>query len=669
MSIIERHSACFAVCLALMLTGPAQGWPVDRNLVENPSFEQAKPGSTLPSGWYGPVPVYSIDRDVHRTGSASLKYVNPDAGRYCLASQKVDPRPGRKYRFGVWVKTAEIAGPESGATICLEWQDKDGKWLGGAYPQGVKGTADWTRVEGITRVPEDAASFSLLCYVRERMTGTAWFDDVELVQVVDPPMRTILLSPSYRGRLLESGPKHVSLRVRLNLKDYEVAPETLRVDVRVRAKALDLVVGQAGARPSDDADQPIDVVVPIDGPSAGYYDIETRLSDAGGNVLQTTHHPLSRRPEDFTFKSIIDEHRRLLIDGEPFFPIGMYWSGINEEDVKVYAGSKFNCLMPYGSPSGEQMDLAHRHGLKVIYSIKDWYVGSKYCPQSIGSLEQEEQAVRERVRKFRDHPALLAWYLNDELPQSFMGQLEAHQRWVAEEDLHHPTWVVLYQYRDVAAYLNTFDIIGTDPYPIGRAPASMAAEWTAETFRQVEGARPLWQVPQLHNWANYRKTEEEKKGCHTPTFEEVRSMAWQCIAEGATGLVFYSWFDVKRNPDVTFDRQWDGLKRVAAEIDSMAPILLSTESVPRVVVRYGEPAADEARWLHHLARSAGGKLYIFAVNDGDGAGRVDFTLPEAAQAVRVLVEDRPIELRGSSFHDQFDRLAVRVYEIGLSGRR
>ena len=67
-------------------------------------------------------------------------------------------------------------------------------------------------------------------------------------------------------------------------------------------------------------------------------------------------------------------------------------------------------------------------------------------------------------------------------------------------------------------------------------------------------------------------------------------------------------------------------------------------------------------------RSHGGKLYLFAVNDGDGAGRVDFALPEAARAVRVLGEDRSIELRGASFRDQFDQLAVRMYEIELPGR-
>ncbi len=99
-------------------------------------------------------------------------------------------------------------------------------------------------------------------------------------------------------------------------------------------------------------------------------------------------------------------------------------------------------------------------------------------------------------------------------------------------------------------------------YPIGRKPASMAAEWTAETFRQVAQSRPLWQVPQLHNWANYAKTPEDRAKGRTPTLAEKRSMAWQCICEGATGLVFYSWFDVRRNPDVPFDTQWAVLKQI-----------------------------------------------------------------------------------------------------------
>jgi len=217
---------------------------------------------------------------------------------------------------------------------------------------------------------------------------------------------------------------------------------------------------------------------------------------------------------------------------------------------------------------------------------------------------------------------------------------------------------VLYQFREVADYLKTFDVIGTDPYPIGRGPASMAAQWTAETLRQVERARPLWQVPQLHNWANYAKTEAEKKRGRTPTFDEVRSMAWQCICEGATGLVFYSWYDVKRNPDVPFNVQWEGLRRLAAEIDQMAPAVLSIDPPPAIRVEGQQPG-----WLHWLCRKSAGKLYLVAVNDGDGEGVVRFRLPAERKSVRLLGENRPVPCHGDSIPLELPRLAVRCLQI------
>jgi hypothetical protein len=659
--------ALAGLCLCLLSpAAPAldDAAPPSPNLVVNPSFEQADESRPLPAAWYGPLQVYRRDQEVTRTGGASLEYVNDDPGRYCLAVQKVPLRPGRKYQFGAWVKTRGITGEDSGATICMEWKDKDGKWLGGSYPSGAKGTRDWTHVAGVTRVPQEAASFTIACYVRKGMTGTAWFDDVEVARVVDPPMRTVLLSPVYRGRITAAGPGQGRVRVRLDLVDYDCKPRDLRIAASLRGRAGDKILWQTEVPPAPDAEQPTDLDFPVRQLAVGEYDLRVRLLGPEGNELQTATHRLVRVPDDFRPRCAIDEHRRLLVDGEPFFPIGMYWSSINEEDIKVYAQSKFNCLMPYGSPSQEQMDLAGKHGLKVIYSVKDWYAGSRYCPAFIKTADDEEPHVRRRVRRFRDHPALLAWYLNDELPQTFLPRLEAHQRWVAEEDPHHPTWVVLYQYREVSAYLDTFDVIGTDPYPIGRAPASMAAQWTAETFRQVEGARPMWQVPQLHNWANYRKDEAAKE-YHTPTFDEKRSMAWQCIAEGATGLVFYSWYDVKRNPDVPFDVQWEGLQRIAAEIDSLAPVLLSVEPVPEVEVSCDPAPSDEPGWLHWTARISNGKLYLFAVNNGDGEGKVTFTLPGVPRTIRVRGEERTIAPEGTAFRDDLEKLDVRVYEVDL----
>lgn len=630
------------------------------NLAANAGFEEKDNDRPLPANWDGDQAVYSLDTSTARSGRGSLRFADADPNRYRLCSQTVPILPGRKYRFSVYVKTQGIVGTDSGGTLCLECRDENGKWVGGAYPPGIKGTRDWTRVECVKRVPREARSFRLICYVRKGMTGQAWFDDVSLVRVVDPPMHTLLTSPVYRGQITAGMAAQIRLRARLNWIDYEWQPEDLLVHAELQSVPGGEVLRKSSARPR--ADQPCDLELPTEGLAVGQYAAVVMLTGAHGKILQSARHDLVRVSDDFKARTSVDSHLRLVVDGKPFFPLGMYWGSINEKDMKLYADSKFNCLMPYGLPDAHQMDIAHKHGLRVIYSIKDFYAGSRWCPKFVKTEADEEPNVRGRVRDFRDHPALLAWYLNDELPREYMPRLEAHQRWVTEEDPHHPTWVVLWQVHDVSKYINSFDVIGTDPYPIGGHPVSMVAEWTAETLRQVEMARPVWQVVQAQNRGNmYAENAEEKKKHRTPSYEETRCMAWQSICEGANGIVLYSFFDAQRNPDVPFETQWPRLKRIAAEIDRMAPVLLSVEPAPRVKAEC-EPARPN--WLHWLTRGQRGKAYLFAVNNGDGEGTVTFAFPSSSNVrrVKVLGEDRTIEVDGGRFTDRLRKLDVRIYE-------
>ena len=98
------------------------------------------------------------------------------------------------------------------------------------------------------------------------------------------------------------------------------------------------------------------------------------------------------------------------------------------------------------------------------------------------------------------------------------------------------------------------------------APARRAADYTKRSVESVMGSRPVWMVPQVMNWAVYRKTEEEKRGLRPPTLAELRSMSWQCLTEGAGGLIYYSFFDLKKDTTVPFETQWGIAKQVAGEI-------------------------------------------------------------------------------------------------------
>ncbi len=646
----------FGLCLIAAAASAAAAEP---NVVKipNPGFEDARPAGGPPVGWRGDPTIFARDDRVARTGRASLRIVNTDPGVYRLCEAALPLKNGKRYEYSVWVKTLDVKGADSGATICIEWHDANGKWLGGSYARGFKGTTDgWRQVKGITAsIPENAAGCTVTCYLRKGMTGTAWFDDVVVKRYRGPFMQAILASPNYRGWFIPGETQRIAVRVTLNLDDYDLKPS--RVGLRLEVRDAD---GKPVAKSAVETleSNPVDIGVPASGLRPDRYTVRVTATAKDVGKLSATREFAIRTPPVPEPTCYIDNHRRVILNGKPFFPLGMYMSGsnLNDRDLAIFADSPFNCLMPYGLPGEAQMDLVHKHGLKIIYSIKDFYAGTKYAPKFIKTEADEEPAVRRFVTRFRNHPALLAWYLNDELSWTMMPRLGAHQQWVEKLDPNHPTWVVLYQAQDISRYVGSFDVVGTDPYPIPNRPVSMAAQWTRWTLEGVAGARAVWQVPQVFNWGVYKKTEKERAGLRPPNLPEMRSMAWQCICEGATGLVFYSFFDLKRDKTTPFDVQWPRLKTVAAEITDMIPVLLSVEPTPIVRVTSGQ-------WLHWTTRMHGGKLYIMAVNDGDGAGEARFTLPRPPKSVTVLGGNRRPETQGATFTDRFDKLAVHIYEI------
>ncbi len=646
--------ALFYVILWAISYGQAQETP---NLVKNPGFE-VRGAEGLPEGWNGPPNVYShITSPVH-SGSGALQFVNPDPNNYALCRQAIPLEPGKMYEFSAWIKCEDIVGMDSGATICLEWYTQDDKYLGGSYPSGIKGTRDWTQIRAISgRVPENATKCYVLCYVRKGMTGKAYWDDVEVRQYREPPLRTMLTKPNYRG-IITPQLKQIELVAQLRLQDYELKPtqvrlrgEIVRAEGGAPVRSVRLTPTSAEAK----------LVLPAQGLAVGSYRLFVILErqDNGAEMARDSWR-LNVPAQDLAQRvAYIDEYNRLIVKGEPFFPLGMYWSSVSEADVRMYADSAFNCLMPYGGANAEQLDLIQRYGLKIIYTLKDAYYGTAWCPKEIKGPEDERPFIEMKVKQFRSHPALLAWYLNDELSLEYMPRLEAHQEWLEELDPDHPTWVVLYQVGQLELYRKTFDVLGTDPYPIPTQPPRRAAEWTRQSVASVLDSRPIWMVPQVMNWACYKKTEEEKKGLRPPTYAEMRSMTWQCITEGARGLIYYSWFDLKKEPEV-FERRWAEVKQVAAEVKRWMPVLLSVEPAPAL-------KADKQEWLHWTVRRVGQEIYLFAVNDEEQPHEAVFKLPRMPKSVvQEMPEGGSAPLpKANAIRASFAGFEMKVYKIIL----
>lgn len=573
-----------ALCVSVLgaANSGLAGNEADAAIVANAGFEQGEAG-TARSWWLNPSGRFRLEERTGRSGTRALAYDSPDAAaNYTIPSQGIRLKAGIAYRFGVWVRTENLVGGGDGATVCLEWYDVNRKYLGGSYADGVKGTSDgWVKVEFVSpRIPGDAASMIVAPFVRKGMMGKAWFDDVFVEPYVPRPVQSMLCN-AYRNSadsgtvefcaaLDQTEPEATSRR---GVFIYRDAAGTER---RISAEK---VTGRVAS-----------VKVPVAGLAVGSQRISFELQANDGAVVGRSELEFVRRTKSECRRVHIDRSGRTIVDGKPFFPLGTFWTDFKSvDDVKLYAKGPFNCIMPYWGHRNpkmrELMDLCHAYGLRVIPNLKDFW--------DYGDVKQAPSRTMEFVNRLKGHPALLAWYVVDESPICKLPQLVARRELVERLDPEHPTWGCFYQHDQILDYLPSCDVIGTDPYPIGNGDGNIAfvTKSTRDAYVGTRGCRAIWQVPQMFDWAAYRKDDAKAR---PPTEAELRSMAWQCIANGANGLIWYSFFDLKSEPNgVPFAKRWQECCRVGTEIRKHENILLSPMS--QVVECFGSDVSVSAR--------------------------------------------------------------------------
>lgn len=123
-------------------------------------------------------------------------------------------------------------------------------------------------------------------------------------------------------------------------------------------------------------------------------------------------------------------------------------------------------------------------------------------------------------------------------------------------------------------------------------------------------------------------------------------MTWQQIAEGATGVGFFSYSCIYANlKGEAFDRAWGDTVRVASEVKAMSPVLLSVEPAPKFL---GEKPNDLSlrTWRYEgkdylVACDLSGKPSVRTVRFGTEYGSVSC----APGAEAALAADGAVELK------------------------
>ncbi len=564
----------------------------------------ADPGFEKGGAGWGLRPGAAVEKGTGRSATHALKYEQTNPKNYYVISTKANLKPGAFYRFGAWIKTENVTtSPQGGgATIALEFSKTgdDGKkaFLTGRYLKGLTGTNDWTFVSDIVRIPHNATSVTVSLYIWKGATGTAWFDDIT-IQEQGVNLWTLYTLNPYNTI---TGGK-CTIAISHDGKSVSDKPLTVRMQIKEPALTLQTPVK------NDRAEFNLNKL------PSGEYDAEfTVLNDA--KPVYSTVIPLKI---DSAAKPTVSVDRlgRTLVNDQPFMPVGVFTGGLDAGIIDTLREAGLNCALPYASMSLpiETLDLAAAKDFKVIFSCKDVGSTARYGLQEWRGAKGQDEIIAKVTDLLKDHPALLAWYINDEQPSSQLKRVTDMRRLFNRLDPNHPTFGVLYQYEDLPLYGPTCDIIGVDPYPLGGNHMKNAVYAMKQT--RLAGL-PSWTVPQIANTAIYysEKAIAEPKN---PTEEGMRSLVILEASYGAKGFIFYKFEDLKtwKLPKDNFSKEWPKVKNVVAMLKTLEPYIMS---------EYPAELLQEGNVVAARLRNSDGKSVILISSIGPGPSTAELKL-------------------------------------------
>jgi hypothetical protein len=486
-----------------------------------------------------------------------------------------------------------------------------------------------------------------------------------------PPLATFdLVYPNYRGLVFPTV-ERIELTARIEAAEYDVRPDDLELVLSCSAEAQTVTAKQRFTGALATAVLRTATLPP------GALVLSAELRGSNQAVLAEQRWPLRKLTSEAArgVKVYIDENNTAIVDGKPFFPLGWYGNGQVEQALEI-ADGPFNCILDYGTnarPRKEMLaylDLLQQKGLKLIYCLNDLYpTATYYAERNWEGIEGNDAIAAAVVPAYRDHPALLAWYLNDELPRTLAPDLTGYYQRVRDADPNHPCYIVLCNMAELGYFPDTMDVLGVDPYPIPQTPITMVSDWMDKADRAVGGHRPVWLVPQAFAWYQHHPkgsdrarvpSAEDLRTGRAPTYEESRCMTYLALAHGAKGLIYWCYYNLRMLPQ--YNEMWNGMKKIGAEVRALEPALLSPEDLGPVACT---PATAP---IHTRLKRQGGQEFLIAVNAGTAPCEVALDLRHPAKAAaEVLFEQRQVKLEGALLRDRFQPLEVHVYRVESAG--
>ena len=349
-----------------------------------------------------------------------------------------------------------------------------------------------------------------------------------------------------------------------------------------------------------------------------------------------------------------------------------------------------------------RLDAAAAHGLHCWLYLGDL----PNLPQgATGAAAIREQLLERIVRSVKDHAALAAYKGIDEPRNPFRGNnwirpdgLVRAARKLESLDPSHPVVIIQAPRSTVAQlvpYRPAFHVTGADIFPVAYPPGehsdltnrdiSVVGDVTKKMV-QAAGGKPVWMTLQIAWSGTVPSATKPNVTPRFPTLHELRFMAYQAIACGARGLMFFGGHLTQSSRPVDARAGWNWTFWDQA-LQPLLEELTSTAVAPALVAANGPPVSVSASDVDVVTRRDGRFLYLIAARRGNATSRVGFTkLPTKLDGTRlaggqVLFEYvqeplpppigaghqvfRSIPVDNGGFRDWLGPHDVRVYRFNL----
>lgn len=545
-------------------------------------------------------------------------------------------KPGELYAFSCCIKADDVNKDDEGNWTAmprniLACHDANSKWIQQSGDTvDIPESGGWYTVTQYITTTEDTSELHLSALLPTALTGTVYFDDFKLYKFVLDPLETILREPAYKGLIYGDGDGDIVLDIMISENEglHELGNMSLSV------KLLDTdnqIVSQSEV---DTLHKTMNFVFSSRGLAEGDYYLQSTLTDkTTGEVISIKEHTLRKRAADYRPDNYVDENGHYVkgedktffkricngkdTDGDNYVASAEFAKATGIETVSNYA-TWWQHANLYDKPEDENsiLDQIRNLGITSHVSLNSfWYSKKTTSSNGANKLIDEQTDIpglfAAIANDYKNDAILEGYYLFDEVDAYRYGEeIRWNNQILAEVDIDHPTFGVTDEVNDTYSnFTKMADIVGVDPYPVtGKIDDGQSTDVLSRVGKAVRRMkekspnRPVYCVLQGFHY-------DDRGDLRSPNYAELKNMAWQAICEGAEGLDWYSYHEMKNDSTKNLEQWTSEVTTLLAEVKQYETMILSDEPAPNYTV----PA--DLDWLNITVRRYNGKTYLFAVNN------------------------------------------------------